>query len=123
MNLNSEHLKAILRVKHLRKELIDDDDVTEEECRNFDNLSEDKRENVTAQVMYVMNHGFANLLITYSNPIDQYVDPIKIYGERGIYLVCEVDGDNYTFFTNKKNAYTYANEAYDIWLEIYSNEY
>jgi len=102
MNLNSEHLKAILRVKHLRKELIDDDDVTEEECRNFDNLSEDKRENVTAQVMYVMNHGFANHLATYSNPIEQYIDPIKIYGEKGIYLVSEVESENYTFLPIKK---------------------
>ena len=116
MNLNSEHLKAILKVKHLREELIDEQ-ITEGNCKNFDSLSEDNREIVTAQVMYVMNHGFANHLITYSNPIDQYVDPIKIYGEKGIYLVCEVDYENYTFFTNKKEAYAYANEAYDIWLD------
>ena len=123
MNLNSEHLKAILRVKHLRKELIDDD-VTEEDCRNFDNLSEDKREIVTAQVMYVMNHGFADSIYSYSNPMEQGIDPIIIYGEKGIFLVLERDSNTeaITFFTNRKKAEKYAKNAYNTWLEIYSNE-
>ena len=121
MNLKSDHLRAILRISHLRKELIDEQ-ITEEDCKNFEKLSEEKRNLITAQVMYVMNRGFANHIVTYRNPIDQYVDPITIYGEKGIYLVCEVDSEEYTFFTNKKEAYSYADEAYDAWLEIYSEE-
>jgi hypothetical protein len=121
MNLNSEHLKAILRVKHLRKELIDEK-ITEEDCRNFDSLSEDKREIVTAQVMYVMNHGFADSICLYSNPMEQGIDPIIIYGEKGIFLVHERDSEEFTFFTNRKKAEKYANNAYDTWLEVYSDE-
>lgn len=121
MNLNSKHLRAILRIKHVRDELIDEQ-ITEEDCRRFDKLDDEKIKIITAQVMYVMNHGFANHLITYSNPIDQYIDPIKIYGEKGIYLVSEIDSEEYTFFTNKKEAFSYANEAYDTWLKIYNDE-
>ena len=120
MNLKSKHIIAMLRVAHLRKELLEEP-ITENECRNFDTLNEAKKGIITAQVMYVMNHGFANHLATYSNPIEQYIDPIKIYGEKGIYLVIEVESEKYTFFTNKKEAYTYANEAYDNWLEIYGD--
>ncbi len=110
----------MLRIAHLRKELLEEP-ITELDCRNFEELDEKKKEMITAQVMYVMNHGFANHLATYSNPIEQYIDPIKIYGEKGIYLVSEIDSENHTFFTNKKEAYTYANEAYDNWLEIYGD--
>jgi hypothetical protein len=120
MNLKTKHLIAMLRVTHLRKELLEEP-ITELDCRNFEELDEKKKEIITAQVMYVMNHGYANHLATYSNPIEQYIDPIKIYGEKGIYLVSEIESENYTFFTNKKEAYTYANEAYDNWLEIYGD--
>jgi hypothetical protein len=120
MNLKTKHIIAMLRIAHLRKELLEEP-ITELDCRNFEELDEKKKEMITAQVMYVMNHGFANHLATYSNPIEQYIDPIKIYGEKGIYLVSEIDSENHTFFTNKKEAYTYANEAYDNWLEIYGD--
>jgi hypothetical protein len=121
MNLNSEHLKAILKVNHLRDQLLDET-FTEEDCKNFDRLKEGKRKMITAQVMYVMNHGFASHLITYSSPIDHYVDPIRIYGEEGIYLVHEKNYEKSTFFTNKSQAYSYANEAYNNWLENYIHE-
>lgn len=120
MNLESKHIHAILRVKHLRNELIVDS-ITESDCRNFEKLSDHQKQTVAAQVLYVMNQGFANHVVTYSNPIDQYIDPIKIYGERGIYLVYEVESDDYTFFTNKQKAFAYANEVYENWLEINSD--
>ncbi len=121
MNLNSEHLRAILKVNHLRKELIDAK-ITEEDCKNFEDLSKKKKAIVTAQVMYVMNHGFAESICYYSNPIEQGIDPIIIYGERGIYLVHEREGEGFTFFTNRKKAEKYANEAYNTWLENYCGE-
>ena len=49
----------MLKVAHLRKELLEEP-ITENECRNFDILNEAKKEIITAQVMYIMNHGFAN---------------------------------------------------------------
>lgn len=119
MNLNSSHVKAILRVKSLKKELLSDEQVTEDDFRNYDLLTGEKKELATAQVMYVMHHGFADSICTYSNPIEQYIDPIVIYGERGIYLVHEIDSEEFTFFTNRKKAEKYASEAYDVWLEIY----
>ena len=117
MNLKSKHIIAMLKLPHLRKELLEEP-ITENECRNFDTLNEAKKGIITAQVMYVMNHGFANHLATYSNPVEQYIDPIKIYGEKGIYLVSEIESENFTFFTNKKEAFKYASAAYDTWLEI-----
>lgn len=121
MNLNSKHIKAILRVNHLRKELICEQ-VTEQDCKNFDNLVEEKKLLITEQVMYVMNHGFADSICSYSNPIEQGIDPIVIYGEKGIYLVLEREDDGFTFFTNRKEAEKYANDLYDNWLEVYSDE-
>ena len=118
MNLNANHVKAILKVKKLKKELLLGGQVTEDDFRNYDLLTGEKRELATSEVMYVMHNGFANSICTYSNPIEQYIDPIIIYGERGIYLVHERDNEEFTFFTNLKEAEKYANEAYDIWLEI-----
>ena len=120
MNLESKHINAILRVEHLRKELLGDP-ITERDCRNFNNLSDEQKVIITAQVMYVMKDGFADHIITYTNPIDQYIDPIKIYGEKGIYLVYEVESEDYTFFKNKQKAFAYANEVYENWLELQSD--
>ena len=119
MNLNANHVKAILKVKKLKKELLLDGHVSESDFRNYDMLTGEKKELATAQVIYVMNHGFADSICSYSNPVEQGIDPIIIYGERGIYLVHERDQEAFTFFTNRKEAEKYANEAYDIWLEIY----
>ena len=119
MNLNANHVKAILKVKKLKKELLLDGQVTESDFRNYDLLTDEKKELATAQVMYVMHHGFADSICSYSNPVEQGIDPIIIYGERGIYLVHERDSAEITFFTNRRDAEKYANEAYDIWLEIY----
>ena len=88
------------------------------DIRNYDLLTGEKKELATAEVMYVMHHGFADSICYYSNPVEQGIDPIIIYGERGIYLVHERDNEEFTFFTNRKEAEKYANEAYDIWLEI-----
>ena len=122
MNLNANHVKAILKVKKLKKELLLDGQVTESDFRNYDLLTDEKKELATAQVMYVMHHGFADSICYYSNPVEQGIDPIIIYGERGIYLVHERDSAEITFFTNRRDAEKYANEAYDIWLEIYEYE-
>ena len=119
MNLNSHHVKAILRVKKLKNELLLGGQITEDDFKNYDFLTGEIKELATAEVMYVMHNGFADSICTYSNPVEQYIDPIIIYGERGIYLVHEKDSDVFTFFTNRKEAEKYANEAYDIWLEIY----
>lgn len=121
MNLNSKHIKAILRINHLRNELLNED-ITEEDCKNFEKLNEEKKAIVTSQVMYVMNHGFADSICSYSNPIEQGIDPIVIYGEKGIYLVLEREDNGFTFFTNRKEAEKYANDSYDNWLEVYSDE-
>ena len=121
MNLNSKHIKAILRINHLRNELLNED-ITEEDCKNFEILNEEKKVVITSQVMYVMNHGFADSICSYSNPIEQGIDPIVIYGEKGIYLVLEREDDRFTFFTNRKEAEKYANDLYDNWLEVYSDE-
>ena len=122
MNLNSNHVKAILKVKKLKKELLLGGQVTEDDFKNYDFLIGEKKELATAEVMYVMHHGFADSICYYSNPVEQGIDPIVIYGERGIYLVHERDNEEFTFFTNRKKAEKYADEAYDIWLEIYGEE-
>ena len=119
MNLNGKHIKAILKVSHLRQELLEDP-ISEEDCLNFDFLESKNKEMITSQVMYVMNHGFADILYSYSNPVEQYINPINIYGEKGIYLVSEVDYEIFTFFTSKKEAIKYANEAYEEWLKVNS---
>ena len=119
MNLNSNHVKAILKVTKLKKELLLGGQVTEDDFKNYDFLIGEKKELATAEVMYVMHQGFADSICTYSNPVEQFIDPIIIYGERGIYLVHERDSEEFTFFTNRRKAEKYANEAYDNWLEIY----
>jgi len=116
MNLNVKHLRAILKIEHLRKEILGDE-ITEENCQKYESLTDKEKDVISSQVEYVMNNGFANHLMTYSNPVDQYIDPFKIYGEKGIYLVLDVESEFLTYFTNKKEAFSYANQAYENWLD------
>jgi hypothetical protein len=122
VNLNSSHVKALLKVKKLKKELLLGGQITEDDFRNYELLTGEMKELATAEVMYVMHHGFADSICYYSNPVEQGIDPIVIYGERGIYLVHERDNEEFTFFTNRKKAEKYANTAFDTWLEIYGEE-
>ena len=116
MNLNSKHIKEILKVSHLRKELLEEH-ITEDDCLKYDFLDSEMKETIKTQVMYVMYNGYANVVLSYSNPVEQYIDPIKIYGERGIYLVREVEYEIFTFFNNKKEAIKYADKAYKDWYK------
>jgi hypothetical protein len=119
MNLTSKHVIAILKNKVLKKELLAGEQITEDEFRNYDFLEGEKKELATSEVMYVMHHGFADTIAYYSDPLEQGIDPIVIYGERGIYLVHEREPDFFTFFTNKNEATAYANQQYDAWIDLF----
>lgn len=122
MNLSSEHLKAILKIKHLRKEILDGD-ITQEDCLRFETLSNEHKSTIASQAIYVMNNGFAHgFSLVYSNPVGQYIDPIHVYGERGIYLVVERESQTFTFFTSKKEALKFADDTYENWMKFYCGE-
>lgn len=116
MNLNNKHIKAILNIPHLKEELINEK-ITEQDCLNFELLDEEKKKLIFNQVVYIMNNGSAEHIVTYGNPVSEYIDPFVIYGEKGIYLVAEVDWGGFTFFANKKDAIAYANNAFDEWIK------
>jgi hypothetical protein len=122
MNLSSEHLKAIIKIKHLKKELLEEG-IVEEDCLRFESLNNEQKSMIASQAIYVMNNGFAHGFSSiYSNPVEQYIDPIHVYGERGIYLVVERDSETFTFFTSKKEAVKFADDTYDKWIKYYGGE-
>lgn len=116
MNLNSKHLKAMLCVKHLKEHLLVNS-LTEFECINYESLSAERQSQIKAQVIFVMNNGFAEHLVSYSHPDDQQLDPVKVYGEQGIYMVCELDSHQFTLFASEQEAVDFANAAYDNWAQ------
>ena len=117
MNLNTKHLKAILDIPHL-KEILIDGEITEKDCLNFEFLDDEKKKLIFNEVIDIMSNGSVECICIYSNPDSEYIDPFAIYGENGFYMVAEVDWGSFTFFTNKKDAIEYTNNAFDEWVNF-----
>ena len=121
MKFNKEIFEAVIRNKQLKKIILDDSVLTEE------NLSDDKffvRNNteIEGMVMSSMLKEYLDYTLEYPHPINtsaQVMNPIKILGVRGAYMVIEDYQEinfKYSFFSSKVEANKFAKLAYEEFL-------
>ena len=121
MNFNKEIFEAVIRNKQLKKIILEDSVLTEE------NLSDDKffvRNNteIEGMVMSSMLKEYLDYTLEYPHPINtsaQVMNPIKILGVRGAYMVIEDYQEinfKYSFFSSKVEANKFAKLAYEEFL-------
>lgn len=122
-NLNSIHIKNILKHEELKKEFLDNCSISEDELTNFDNLSNKNKEEVLVAAIYVLDNGWARHLLTFNHPDEMHPSLLTVYGEDGIYLVIGTDFiKGHTFFTSENDALKFANASYDEFLRIYKED-
>lgn len=107
MSLSNKNVKAILRNKKIKKELLNLTTLSLEDYANFENLNDEKKDEAYENIMNCMQ-AFATLILHYPSPVEQYPDDAVLYGVRGFYYV-ELE-DDIKYFSSKKEAVKFADE-------------
>ena len=121
MNFTKVIYEAVIRNNQLKKIILEDSVLTE------DNLSDDKffvrnKKELEDLIMSSMLKEYLDYTLEYPHPINtlaQVMNPIKVIGVRGAYLVVEDYQEinfKYSFFGTKAKAKTYAKLAYEEFL-------
>ena len=118
MWLTSRTIKALLRDRGLRKNLLIDKGLSEEDYLSFDTLDEDRRETISENIINLLKSDA--LILVFSSPVEQFPDAATVYGTRGAYMVVTQDGTE--FFSRKKDAIKYAESINKVLWEIAPQE-
>ena len=103
----SKHIKALLKDNELSFRLLENNELTIEDYKNYDKLSGEKLDTANDEIFDVLQ-GYAPFQRCYPSPIDQLPDDASIYGTRGVYLV--ITQDDSVVFSVKREALKYANQ-------------
>lgn len=107
MSLSNKNVKAILRNKKIKQELLKSTTLSLEDYANFENLNDEKKDEAYENIMNCME-AFATLILHYPSPVEQYPDDAVLYGVSGFYYVKLEDDIKY--FSSKKEAVKFADE-------------
>jgi hypothetical protein len=105
MSINSKTVRAVLRNRKLRKSLLHDNGLNEDDYKNYDLLDEEKRDIAFDSLINALE-AYAPFQECYPSPVEQFPDDVWVYGTRGIYMVRTQEGIN--FYTTKRAALQYA---------------
>jgi hypothetical protein len=101
MWLTSKTVQAVLRDRKLRRCLLRDKELSEAEYRSYDHLDQEKQDIAAENVINALE-AYAPVQVFFPSPVDQYPDDAKVFGARGVYMVC-IEG-NRKFFSTKRAA-------------------
>ena len=119
MKISKEIVKAVLRNTQLKKIFLEKIMLSEEE---LDILVLLKNEKLTEKLVHTMLEVYLDYNLEYPHPINtsaQVMNPIKVMGVRGVYMVLEdyqEINSKFSFFSSKEKANKYANSAYEEFL-------
>ena len=119
MTISKEILKAVLRHAQLKKIFLEKIKLNEEKL-DIKNLLQDK--NLSENLVHTMLEEYLDYTLEYPHPINtlaQVMNPIKVMGVRGVYMVLEdyqEINSKFSFFSSKAKAKSYANLAYEEFL-------
>jgi hypothetical protein len=119
MKISKEIVKAVLRNTQLKKIFLEKIKLSEEE---LDILVLLKNEKLTEKLVHTMLEVYLDYNLEYPHPINtlaQVMNPIKVMGVRGVYMVLEdyqEINSKFSFFSSKEKANKYANSAYEEFL-------
>lgn len=125
ITLKSAHVRAIFRIKWARDRLLRRSSLSASEWLEFESFAFDKKLSAQADAISLLIETVCGSFDCYGypdprNPAGQVDDPIKIYGARGVWLVYEDTREmigKFSFFSEKKEAFRYANLKYREYLD------
>jgi hypothetical protein len=118
MWLTSKTVRAVLKDRKLKKILLSDKSLTEEDYLSFDTLDDHRRDTVSENVIDALTT--AAFVFAYPSPVEQFPDDATVYGTRGVYMV--ITQDDTEFFSRKKDAIRFAESISTVSWEIASQE-
>ena len=108
-NISDKQLRKLIVSPVFKSIISEDNDIEIEKLSSFEKLSIDEIDGIKINAEYWMKNYFT-YDVTYSSQYDYEVNPIQVFGIRGLYLVKVTDQDG-QFFDTKKEAIAYADEA------------
>jgi len=120
MKPSAEFILNTLRDEQLRKIFLRKLDLLDGQIDIQKIISNKNIEQILTQVFFSEYLDFTFEYPHPINPLGQVMNPIKIVGVRGAYVVEEdYVGINpkWNFFTTKRNAILYANEAFEVFID------
>ena len=119
MTISKEILKALLRDVQLKKILLRKIKLREDEI-DINILLKDEK--LSEKLVHTMLEEYLDYTLEYPHPINtlaQVMNPIKVIGVRGVYMVLEDYQEinaKFSFFSSKAKATSYAKLAYEEFL-------
>jgi hypothetical protein len=119
MTISKEIVKAVLRKAQLKKIFLEKIKISEEDL-DIQVLLKDEK--LSEKLVHTMLEVYLDYNLEYPHPINtsaQVMNPIKVMGVRGVYMVLEdyqEINSKFSFFSSKAKAKSYANLAYEEFL-------
>lgn len=119
MTISKEILKALLKDAQLKKILLRKIKLREDEI-DINILLKDEK--LSEKLVHTMLEEYLDYTLEYPHPINtlaQVMNPIKVIGVRGVYMVLEDYAEinaKFSFFSSKAKATSYAKLAYEEFL-------
>ena len=114
MAISINQLKKLTKNQKLLAAMVKDNNIDKKKLATFKNLSDEEVEGLKINAEYWM-HNYAVFDMTYESQYEYEINPIHIYGIRGLYLVKVMEEEG-LFFNTKKEAIAYADEAVKIFF-------
>ena len=108
-NISDKQLRKLIVSPVFQSIISKDNDIEMEKLSSLEKLSIDEIDGIKINAEYWMKN-YSTYDVTYSSQYDYEVNPIQVFGIRGLYLVKVTDQDG-KFFDTKKEAIAYADEA------------
>jgi hypothetical protein len=114
LTISDKQLRKLIASPVFRPIISKDNEIDLEKLSSYENLSDVEVEGIKINSEYWMKN-YATFDLTYSSQYEYEIDPIKVYGIRGLYLVKVMEEEG-KFFDTKKDAIAYANEVIKIFF-------
>ena len=108
-NISDKQLQKLIVSPVFQSIISKDNDIEIEKLSSLEKLSIDEIDGIKINAEYWMKN-YSTYDVTYSSQYDYEINPIQVFGIRGLYLVKVIDQDG-EFFDTKKEAIAYADEA------------
>ena len=121
MTISKEIVKAVLRDAQLKNIFLEKIKLSEEKL-DVEILLKDEK--LSEKLVHTMLEDYLDYTLQYPHPINtaaQVMNPIKVVGVKGVYMVLEDYQEinaKFSFFSSKAKANRYAKSAYENFLTI-----
>jgi hypothetical protein len=114
MSITVEQLQRMTKDAKLFAAMATDNDIEPAKLSSIENLSDEEIKGLQINAEYWMRN-YASFDMTYESQYEYEINPIHIYGIRGLYVVKVMEEEG-VFFNTKKDAIAYADQAVKVFF-------